>query len=115
LSAAHENLPDIVRDYRRFTSEKISALLQEARDERLVSYFATAARFDKKGNQSKIWQSGSHPEAIEGGRFFGQKLNYIHQNPARKGVVRNPEDWLYSSVRNYYLNDHSIIKIDMLD
>jgi putative transposase len=115
LSATHQNLPEIVRDYKRFTSERISALLQQAHNEGLLSYFETAARFDKKGNQSKIWQSGSHPEAIESGRFFDQKLNYIHENPVRKGFVRNPEDWLYSSARNYYLNDHSIIKIDMLD
>jgi len=115
LSAANQNLSDIVRDYKRFTSEKISALLQETHSRALSSYFATAARIAKKGNQSKIWQSGSHPETIESGRFFDQKLNYIHENPVRKGFVRNPEDWLYSSARNYFLNDHSIIKIDMLD
>ena len=115
LSAVHKNLPDIVRDYKRFTSERISELLLQSQSERLLAYFAAAARFEKKGNEAKVWKSGSHPEAIESGRFFDQKLNCIHENPVRKGFVRNPEEWLYSSARNYYLNDHSIIKIDMLD
>lgn len=30
-----------------------------------------------------------------------QKLNYIHQNPVKAGIVENPEDYLYSSARNY--------------
>jgi hypothetical protein len=28
-------------------------------------------------------------------------LNYIHENPVRAGWVKNPEDYLYSSARNY--------------
>jgi hypothetical protein len=31
-----------------------------------------------------------------------QKLNYIHNNPVEAGFVGNPEDYLYSSARNYY-------------
>ena len=30
-----------------------------------------------------------------------QKLDYIHQNPIRRGYVDKPEDWRYSSARNY--------------
>jgi len=32
---------------------------------------------------------------------IGQKLNYIHQNPVEEGIVHKPEDYLYSSARNY--------------
>lgn len=28
-------------------------------------------------------------------------MNYIHENPVRAGIVENPEDYLYSSARNY--------------
>lgn len=33
--------------------------------------------------------------------FYKQKLNYIYNNPVKKGFVSKPEDWLYSSARNY--------------
>ena len=32
---------------------------------------------------------------------MNSKLNYIHENPVRAGIVENPEDYLYSSARNY--------------
>jgi putative transposase len=30
-----------------------------------------------------------------------QKLDYIHQNPVKRGYVDQPEHWQYSSARNY--------------
>ena len=34
-------------------------------------------------------------------KFIEQKVNYIHQNPVRNGLVANAEDYLYSSARCY--------------
>jgi putative transposase len=115
LSAANHNLSDSLRDYRRFTSRSISRLFEQGKNKHLLSYFAKAAYIDSEGNCCKVWREGSHPEAIESSAFYEQKLNYIHENPVRKGYVLRPEDWLFSSARNYYLNDHPIIKIDILD
>jgi len=112
ISAANKNLSDIIRDFKRFTSCKISDLLEETGNNRLMKYFSTAAERVGRGNDYKIWQSGSHPEAIVSYDFFLQKLNYIHNNPIRKGFVEQPEHWMFSSARNYILDDHSIIKID---
>lgn len=39
------------------------------------------------------------------------KLNYIHQNPVRAGLVENIEDWKYSSVRFYMLGEKGVITI----
>ena len=33
--------------------------------------------------------------------MFEQRLDYIHNNPVRAGVVWNPEDYLYSSAIDY--------------
>ena len=114
LSALNHNLSDIIRDFKRYTSTRISGLLEETENNRLIKYFSTAAERVGRGNDYKIWQSGSHPEAIFTNDFFLQKLNYIHNNPVRKGFVDRPEHWTFSSARNYILGDHSIIKIDVL-
>ncbi len=29
------------------------------------------------------------------------KLDYIHRNPVKRGYVDQPEQWRYSSARNY--------------
>ncbi len=41
-------------------------------------------------------------------------MNYIHENPVRAGLVDKPELYLYSSARNYILDDDSIIRIDRI-
>jgi len=115
LSASDGDLSSIVRDYKRFTSATISELLQESGNNRLLRYFARAAKTAGRGNAFQIWQSGSDPEPILSYAFFLQKLNYIHENPVRKGFVSRPEHRTYSSARNYYLNDHSVIAVDMLE
>ena len=115
LSAEQSNLSDILRDYKRYTSKTISGMLQISGANRLTRYFSQAAKTASRGNTYKVWQQGSHPEAITSQKFFVQKLNYIHENPVRKGYVEKPEHWVYSSARNYFLGDDTIIKIDKLE
>jgi hypothetical protein len=43
-----------------------------------------------------------------------QKIDYIHENPVRRGWVEAPEHWRYSSARNYMLEDHSVLELDCL-
>jgi putative transposase len=108
------HLSDILRDLNRYTSQRITALLEELKRDALLAIFHQAAQEENRGNQYKVWQEGFHPIAIESGEFFQQKLEYIHQNPVRKGYVEHAEHWRYSSARNYLLNDHSIIQIEQL-
>ena len=115
LSARDGNLSDILRDFKRFSSQRISEMLRTSSNERLLKFIGTAARRAGKGNTFKVWQSGSHPEAITSRHFSFQELNYIHNNPVRKGYVARPEHWLYTSARNYLLNHHSIIRIDIIE
>jgi hypothetical protein len=43
-----------------------------------------------------------------------QKLDYIHYNPVEAGFVEKPEEYLYSSARDYY-EGKGIIEITRLD
>jgi putative transposase len=45
--------------------------------------------------------------------FTQQKLDYTHNNPVREGIVEKPEDYLYSSARNY-AGLRSVLEIDLL-
>jgi len=42
-----------------------------------------------------------------------QKINYLHHNPVRIGVVEQPEDWLYSSAGDY-AGGKGLIELDTL-
>jgi hypothetical protein len=41
------------------------------------------------------------------------KLNYIHDNPVRAGIVANAEHYLYSSAANY-AGKKGVMEIDYL-
>ena len=109
-----KELSEIVRDYNRFTSQQIITQLGEMHSEEILSKFREAATIDRRGNSHKVWQDGFHPIAIETEVFFREKLNYLHENPVRKGFVELPEHWKFSSARNYISGDHSIINVECL-
>lgn len=108
------NLSDVMRDFKRYTSKAISDQLEEHNQKLFLGVFAEAALSARGNTKYRIWQDRFHPEAIQSERFYKQKLNYLHDNPRRKGFVASPHDWLYSSARNYYLGDDSIIEIDKI-
>ena len=61
-----------------------------------------AARVHKQPKSRALAGTGNnHPEAIYTQNFFDTKLNYIHQNPVRAGIVSSPEHYIYSSATNY--------------
>jgi hypothetical protein len=43
-----------------------------------------------------------------------QKLEYIHNNPVRRGYVDDPACWRYSSYRNYIDRD-GLLLVDVID
>ena len=105
VSTNEQNLSDVLRDFKKFTSKKmISAIMQnenESRKDWLLDRFHFAAANDKKITYYKFWQDGNYVEEIQTADFCKQKINYIHQNPVRQEFVTRPEDYLYSSARNY--------------
>lgn len=100
----HNSLSDVLRDFKKFTSKSIvQAIINEpeSRREWMLAYFKTAGENLKNVKEYKFWQDGSHAEMVESNKFFDQKLNYIHNNPVNDQIVEKPEDYLWSSARNY--------------
>ena len=96
---------DVLRDFKKFTSKKIINAIQgnlrESRKDWLLSRCSFRAANDKKITGYKFWQEDNHVEQINTYDFYKQKLDYIHQNPVKQEFVKYPEDYLYSSARNY--------------
>ena len=41
-----------------------------------------------------------------------EKLNYMHQNPVKRGLVSTPEDWRWSSCRFYSLEESRAVRVN---
>jgi REP element-mobilizing transposase RayT len=110
------NLSDITRDFKRFTSRKISREAEQQDAIQLISSFKNARGENRaqKISTYQVWQEGSHPEAIFTEKFAKQKIDYIHLNPVRAGIVKTAEEWIYSSARAYLLGEETDPATDLL-
>ncbi|MEZ0482984.1 REP-associated tyrosine transposase [Fibrella aquatica] len=109
LASAAEgfSLSDILRDFKKFTSKKITNRIlmePESRRKWMLNQFEFAGRHDTRITNFKFWQDGNEPKEIHTNEFMFQKLHYIHDNPVRAGVVEYPEQYLHSSARTYVGN-----------
>ncbi len=110
------NLSDVTRDFKRFTSRKISREAQRLGSNQFISVFENARLANRAQDisQYQVWQEGSHPEAIFTEKFARQKMDYIHLNPVRAGLVQTADEWLYSSARAYLLGEETYPPTDLL-
>lgn len=98
------NLSDFLRDFKKFTSKKIVEAISnepESRKQWMLYRFNYNGFWHPKNQQFKFWQDGNEAKEIHTNEFLFQKLHYIHDNPVRASIVEYPEEYLYSSARNY--------------
>ncbi|NVO08395.1 MAG: transposase [Bacteroidales bacterium] len=97
-------LSALLRDFKKFTSKQIVQLTMdepESRREWLLKHFKDSCVHLKKEQDYKVWQDGNHAVEVFSNRFIYEKLEYIHRNPVEEMIVAKPEDYLFSSARNY--------------
>ena len=122
IAAAKEGsqgLSAIIRDYKRFTSSQIIKWItdnpKESRRAWLDLIFKYHAKFNSNNQTYQVWQQHNRPMWCFSRKFTFQKLNYIHNNPVKAGIVDRPEDYRYSSARNYLNRNDSLIDVNLLD
>jgi len=110
------NLSDVTRDFKRFTSRQISKEANRQNAEDIIDAFKNARVENRAQDVStyQVWQEGSHPEAIFTEIFALQKMDYIHMNPVRAGLVETATEWPYSSARAYMLGEETYPPTDLL-
>ena len=110
------NLSDVTRDFKRFTSRKISQTAEMQNAMEILKVFERARIENRAQNVSRyqVWQEGSHPEAIFTENFARQKMDYIHLNPVKARLIKTADEWPYSSARAYLLGEETYPATDFL-
>lgn len=113
--ASGDNPSDILRDFKGFTSRKLISAIennsQESRKEWLLWMFEKAGAKNATVTNRQFWQQHNKPIELWTPAVIKQKIDYVHNNPVVSGFVVNPEDWKYSSARNFQ-DDHTVLEID---
>jgi putative transposase len=111
-------LSDVLRDFKKFTSNTIIAFIEnnklESRKEWMLKLFKYYAKFNKNNSIYQLWIQDNKPIELTSPQWIKQKLDYIHLNPVRAGIVLQSEDYIYSSATNY-LEKESILAVELLD
>jgi len=63
-------------------------------------------------NTNHIWQKRFYDFVVSTPEKRAEKLNYVHDNPVRRGLVEDAEQWRWSSARYYALGEIGPVMID---
>jgi len=110
---------DFVRDFKKFTSKKIIEAIdnnmQESRRAWMINMFEYAGRNKSTNNKEyQFWQHDYHPVVLDTEEKVCQRLNYLHQNPVRAGIVWQAEHYKYSSATDYLFDIKGLLPLSML-
>jgi putative transposase len=119
ISAKENNLSDILRDFKKFTSKQLIKAItenkQESRREWMLEIFSKQGAKNSRNSEYQFWRQDNQPMELTSGHFTFQKMNYVHQNPVAAGIVEKPEDYLYSSARDYFLQRKcGLLEVDFI-
>ena len=105
IGSKKNKLEDIIRDMKKHTSSELRMAIKnnnfESRKEWIIWMMERAGKKNGNNKDWQFWQQHNKPTEIKDQQMFDKTLDYIHQNPVVAGFVTKPEDWKYSSARDF--------------
>ena len=114
VTAGQDDLPAIMRDVKKFTARRIYEQAEQDGSKLHTWMFRKAAESEPR-SRFKVWQDEYHPEVTYTPEFFQQKVDYMHRNPVRKGLVADAVKWYYSSASVYAGGEAGPLEIEWLE
>ena len=84
------------------------------RSQWMLERFQKATESHTRNKNYQFWQYGNHAEEVYTDEFMWSKLDYIHMNPVRSGIVSKIEDYIYSSASNY-IEGNGLVKVELVE
>lgn len=117
-AASGHSLSAILRDFKKFTAKELLKAIrenpQESRKEWMMAQFKRAAQKSSNVRDFQFWRHDNHPIEVWSNKVISQKVNYIHMNPVEEGLVLKPEEYPYSSARDY-AGDKGLLDVIIVD
>ena len=106
------NLAETLRDLMKFTARQILDQLKLEGRQWLLNQLAYFCAAHKRESVHQVWQEGVHPQSIASDEMMLQKLEYLHNNPVKRGLVASPEHWVYSSAHEWLPGASAAMLVD---
>lgn len=119
IGSQGRKMQDTLRDMKQFTAKRILKAIEEnteeSRREWMLWMFERAGKRLSSIEKYQFWQHDNHPIELNYNAILQQKLDYLHNNPVEAGFVTRPEDWLYSSAKNYLTDEVPLIEVILIE
>ena len=112
------NPSQIIQRLKGRVARSILKTLREERSHawcgRMLRRFTLPATVHDEAN-CRVWQRRFYDMNIWSEKKQLEKLDYMHNNPVERKLVKSPGDWPWSSWRYYFLEDESLITMDRVE
>ena len=109
----HPQLSRVMQSIKSYTAAELVMQLKSDKKIWALNVFQNYKLYYKKESRYQIWQEGFHPQMITDADMLTQKIEYIHWNPVKKGIVDDAEHWRYSSARRF-AGKECVLHVDSL-
>jgi len=104
---------DFLRDFKSFLGRQfVERLASEGTSDLLSKFRLSHVRTRRRDPTYAIFQPDNDDRVIHSEKFFRQKLDYLHANPLRKGLVKTAAEYTWSSCRSYITGEPHPIALD---
>lgn len=90
-----------MKKFKAHTAKEILQLLQKNNVITILEQLAFYKKAHKKDTTYQLWQEGIQPKQIVDDKMMMDRINYIHNNPVKRGYIDDAKHWRYSSARDY--------------
>jgi putative transposase len=59
-----------------------------------------------------VWEARFYDFNVWSGKKSIEKLRYMHRNPVQRGLVKDPQEWRWSSFRHYALGERGPVLVN---
>ena len=109
--AQADQLGKTVRSFKSYTARRVIDALRRRHFSHELTHLKKAKSGHKQGQSYQLWQEGNQPKQLSSREMIRQKIDYIHENPVKRGYVERPWHWRYSSAGDYATGETGLVPI----
>jgi REP element-mobilizing transposase RayT len=106
------SISTVIGNLKRISSRHITRWLEKNNERIIMTQLAEYATQEPAKN-CRVWKPRFDSFVITNESTLRQKIEYIHNNPVRAGLVFQPTDWRYSSAGNYARLNNNKLDVDI--
>jgi putative transposase len=106
------DLSELMRTWKSASARMLIESGERCHQDWLNSFQENAVEYKVRGQKYQVWMPRFDDFAIRNERELAIKMNYIHGNPMKHGIIEKAEDYPFSSLKDYLGGTNGYVTID---